>query len=239
MILLILLILGPIFADEEAIEKYCFETNSRTELAQREIKTIAVPSDRIEKINNCLVITMRPHRRELIQKFLYSSFPDMRVDFSSLSLDRKPCDLKLEKYSAMESNANEVKIPSEKVLESSSSRSSQKETMQIKTQNEFEVVLDETKILGECKYITSSRYEIKLSVTREKKEYVSPTSIPKDSSSLTLKTELQLTKGERIEIGQVLQQKETENKSINVPIDLGTSQNSKSFSQKVYLSIEN
>jgi hypothetical protein len=239
MILLILLSLSPIFADEEAIEKYCFEAHSRTELALREIKTISVPSDRIEKTNNCLIITMRPHRRELIQKFLYSSFPDMRVDFSSASLDRKPCDLKLEKLTTKESNSSEIKIPSDNVLEASTTSANQKETMQIKTQNEFEVVLDETKILGECKYITSSRYEIKLSVLREKKEFVSPTNIPKDSSSLTLKTELQLTKGERIEIGQVLQQKETENKSINLPTDLGASQNSRSFSQKVYLSIDN
>ena len=91
--MLIMLLLFPLFveaADDMATEKYCFPSGPVASLAHKKLEAIQVASDVVTLDENCLVIQMRPHRREFIQKYVLSSVNGGSVNFSSADMHFSP-----------------------------------------------------------------------------------------------------------------------------------------------------
>ena len=120
------------FAEEMSSEKYCFSSKFQALTAKQKFRAIQVGSDIVTSDENCLIIQMKPHRREMIQRYLLSSIPGTRVAFSSAEIRREPCLLKVEKEK--HSNSHNLNAGYEKhpVLNKHEQKSFGSEVMQIR-----------------------------------------------------------------------------------------------------------
>lgn len=246
-----LLLLFPIMvaAEDMASEKYCFSSLLATQTAQKKFSGIQVGSDVVTIDDNCLVIQMMPHRRELIQRYILSSVPGATLAFSSADVRRELCKLKVEKIknenkSSLNGGINEVNASASQT----DSTSEATEVMQIDTLNEFKLSYNQDEIVGNCRHITPDRYEIKIEVRKNPKPIL-PVNLPlgsvvvinqppPDQKTMVLQTELQLTRGERIEVGDLIQKVNHKDRSISINPTLTVENQQQVASEKVFLSLQ-
>lgn len=246
-----MLLLFPLFAyaEDMASEKYCFSSLSGVQLAQKKFSAIQVNSDVTTIDDNCLVIQMRPHRRELIQRYILSAAPGATVVFSSAEVRRDPCKLKVEKVKSEKNDTLSVDVSKQSAgANKTEFTGTASEVMQIDTLNEFKLSYNEDEILGNCRYITPDRYEIKIEVRKNPKPIL-PVNLPPgtiavintpppDQKTMVLQTELQLTRGERIEIGDLIRKTNNKEQSISINPTLTIENEQQHSSEKVFLSLQ-
>jgi hypothetical protein len=221
--MMVLLLLFPIllFAEEMSAEKYCFKSISESHLARQKLAGILIPSDVVTLDNECIVIQMKPHRRELLQRYILTLFPSASVSFSSNEIRRDPCRLKIEKEKV-------IKNDDVSITKASESDAKSTEVYLVETLNNFTIFLDENEIKGSCRYITPSRYEIEIEVSK--------TQI--DQKTVKLQTQLQIQKGDRIEIGQVIKELEEKNTEINLRPSLRVNAKNELQEERVFLGLQ-
>lgn len=215
MIWTLLLFINLVFAEDLAIERYCFPSSQKmSDVAQR-LQIILVPSDKIERDGNCFSVSMRPHRRELIQSYTRNLDPQVQISFSSAQTRTEHCKLKVEKVKSLDKNQMDANISGASNVLSTQTTRETKETTSIQTLKNFEMTINQDVIKGECRFITPIRYEISLEVRKDPKPLMPglpagsivilthPVTPPDQETSL-LKTTLQLAQGQRIEIGSVV-----------------------------------
>ena len=236
-------------ADDMSSEKYCFSSPSQSFSAKQKLSAIQVPSDFVTSDDSCMVVQMRPHRRELIQRFILNAFPGTSVSYSSEDVQREPCKLKVEKIKVktgdeLEAGLNQQGI----VLNKTDTAGTASETMQIQTIKDFELSVDQDEIKGTCRYINSNRYEISLTVRKNPKPIVPvglpPGTIvvlnqpPPDQETMVLQTQLQLSRGDKIDIGGVVKDLKYKNKTVDIKPDLKHETSEQTSSEKVWLSLQ-
>ena len=246
-----MLLLFPLFSfsEDSASEKYCFPSSQAARLAQNKFSAIQVGSDVATLDEGCLVVQMRPHRRELIQRFILSSVPAGSVAFSSAEIRREPCKLLVEKITETNKDTLNAGVNQQTFgATQTKSNGSSSEIMQIDTLENFKLSVDQNEINGTCRYITPDRYEVVIEVRKNPKP-VLPVNLPPgtvviqntpppDQNTSVLKTELQLTRGQKVELGSLIENLEDKNHDINISphLKVGTKQQ-KSLS-KVFLSLK-
>lgn len=235
--------------EDLASEGYCFSSPLQARSAHEKFKIIQVPSDRVSYDENCLTIQMRPHRREIVQRYLLASFPTMQVTFSSAERRRDPCKLKVEKKKVVGTeNLSGDANPRELKLEKKSSRREVTDTMIIETLNEFQFTVDQNEIQGNCRYIKPDLYEIKLTVKKNPKPLV-PAGLPPGAiihqpvppapdETMALTTELQLSRGQKISIGDVMKEIENKSHQIDSTPSAEVDASGEIKAEKVFLSLE-
>ncbi len=247
MLIMLLLFSSLVFAEDMASEKYCFP--SSPQVAQKKFAAIQVPSDVVTIDENCLVIQMRPHRRELIQRYMLSSIPGTSIAFSSEEVRREPCKLKVEKIRKKNSESVNVGYSNQlPTISEANPNGSQTETMEIQTQKDFELTVDQSQIKGSCRFINQNRYEIAIEVRKNLKPIVPvalpPGSIvvvnqlPPDQETSALQTQLQLSRGERVDLGGVIRNLEGKKRDVNINPSLNIETSDQDSSEKVFLSLQ-
>lgn len=246
-----MLLLFPliVLAEDMASEKYCFSSLSGVQLAHKKFSAIQVNSDVATIDDNCLVIQMRPHRRDLIQRYILSSAPGASVVFSSEEVRRDPCKLKVEKIKSEKKDSTVVDVSKLSAgAHQNEFTGNASEVMQIDTLNEFRLSYNEDEIVGNCRYITPDRYEIKIEVRQNPKPIV-PANLPPgtvvvvntpppDQKTMVLQTELQLARGERIEVGDLIRKTNNKEQSIDFNPSLTIKNGHQNASEKVFLSLQ-
>lgn len=236
------------FAEEMSSEKYCFSSELQALTAKQKFRAIQVGSDMVTPDENCLIIQMKPHRREMIQRFLLSSLPGTRVAFSSADIRREPCLLKVEKEK--KSNSHNLNVGYEKypVLNKQEQKSFGTEIMQIQTLKDFELAVDQDQIKGSCRYLNANRYEITIEVRKNPKP-ITPVELPPgtivvvnqpppDQETMSLQTQMQLSRGERVELASIVKQLKDKEKKVEINPSLQYNAGDKNSSEKVFLSIQ-
>lgn len=241
-----LLFASLVFAQDDAVEKYCYASMASMDRSLAQLRAIAVPSDRIEKVDSCFVVTMRPHRRELIQNYLRAADSNVSISFSSSEIKTDPCHLKVEKIKTLNQQNSQGSISSSGIgLESGTSSATSKETLDIQTTKEFAIKVNQDAIKGECRVIGPTRYEITIQVRKDPKPAL-PVAAPgtvivinpsPDQKTLFLTTQIQLQRGERVELGGLLRDLMSKSHEINAaPKSSGESSDTKD-QEKIFLSI--
>ena len=236
------------FAEEMSSEKYCFSSELQALTAKQKFRAIQVNSDIVSHDENCLIIQMKPHRREMIQRFLLSSVPGTRVTFSSAEIRREPCLLKVEKQK--QSNRHNLNAGYEKypVLNKHEQKNLSSEVMQIQTLKDFELAVDQDQIKGSCRYLNANRYEITIEVKRNPKP-ITPVELPPgtivvvnqtppDQETMSLQTQLQLSRGEKVELAHVVKQLKDKDNKVEIKPSFQYNAKDKNSVEKVYLSIQ-
>lgn len=231
----ILLLLFSFFvkASDLSSERYCFTSDEKALQGLSRFSAIEVPSDLVNKDRNCLVIQMLPHRRELIQRYILSTDTNVTISFSSEALTTPPCNFNIIKVKNIIDDNKEMGISNFKIQTTTSDGN---ESIQIQTLRDFEISVDQDEIKGSCRYITPNRYEITLEV--KKLPPAIALILPSKQEGLTLKTQLQLSRGDKIEIGEVI--KNLREKDFDADLDPTLKIESKSQKriEKVFLSFQ-
>lgn len=226
------------FAEDTSTEKYCFSSGLQALQARQKYKAIEVGSDTVTVDENCLVLQMRPHRREIIQRYILSIFAGAQLTFSSESARRDPCRLKVEKMKTFHSkNVNGQINKTGLSLEEKSTHQNASEISQIQTLKEFELTVNQDQIKGTCRNITPDRYEITLEVRKNPKPILVETVRPQDQETMVIQTQLQLTRGERIEVGSIIRKESDKNRQVKISPEGTIDSMNQQESEKVFLSL--
>ncbi len=237
----------PLTYAQDSFEKYCFPSAAIRQRTHAKIQSALVPSDVVATDQNCMTITMRPHRRELIQRFILHSEPSARIDFSSDDMKKEHCEIAVEKEKVGQTDSRDIQVSANGVIaHDQQAPSHSKELMQIKTLDNFELSIDQDVISGKCRYITADKYEITLTVKKERKPYYIPPIVatpgtvvvvqpPPDQETFLLSTQLILTRGSRIEVGSALKDEESKKQSASIDPSISWSESVKNKTEKVYL----
>lgn len=235
-----LLLLFSVFAfgDDTAVEKYCFSSSIQTLTARQKFKTIEVASDLVTVDENCLIIQMRPHRREMIQNYVLSNISGARLTFSSANTRTEACKLKVEKIKSAESKQLNGQINKGGfTLGETKSQEDSSEISQIQTLKDFEFTVNQNQIKGNCRYITADRYEITLEVRKNPAPVLVETVQPDDQKTMVIQSQLQLTRGERVEVGSIIRQESDKNRQLKITPAGQINSSSQQEFEKVFLSL--
>ncbi len=235
--------------EDFASEKYCFNSPQVALKARAKFAGIQVPSDSVNTDDSCLLVTMKPHRRELIQRFFRSEYPDLSIPFSSAEIKRDPCHLQVEKEKLINGETTEVGANENQILlNRTNTNGNANETMEIQTLKEFLLTVDQDEIKGECRTITPQRYEISITVSKNPKPLVQanlpPGTVvvintpPPPQETATLSTQIQLMKGERIELGSVVKNLRDKNHQVDLDPSIEATKVQRSATEKVWLSLQ-
>lgn len=235
MTILLLLFSFLVLAEENDSEKYCFSTAEEGLTAKHKFKAVQIPSDQVTQDENCLIIQMRPHRREIIQRYILSSFPHASISFSSASITREPCLLKVEKEKINKSTNLSV---INQQLSAQKEQGATTEVMQIQTLKEFAFTVDQDEIKGSCRFINSNRYEISIEVRKNAKLPIAGNLPPPDQETMTLQTVLQLTRGEKIELGSIVRNLKHKDGQIDLTPKIEIGSMNQQETEKVFLSFQ-
>ena len=236
------------------IQEYCFIHETKMNQVIDQLKFILVPSDSIQKNQACASIKCSPHRRELIQNYVKRLDPSVQISFSSVEIKRDPCKLKVEKTRTLTKEALDASVGGDlsapKIeLTATQDSGERSDVMKIQTLKEFELSVNQDVIKGECRALSPTRYEIKIEVRRDALPLTPPlpsgtiiqvpeSSINRVQQTSKLQTTLQLSVGEKIEVGAVVKNLENKAKEIEIPsgAELETVKNQDT--EKVFLSLD-
>ena len=238
--LLLLLFFQLSQAEEFASEKYCFPSQNVAQLAKQKFVGIQVPSDIITQDSDCLTIQMRPHRRELIQRYLTTAIPGTVVSFSSEDVQNHACHLRVEKFKLRNHTELNAQLASPTSINQQTSTQNASETMSIQTIKNFKLSFMQDAIEGSCRYISQDRYEISLSVQKNPRpaaNSIVPVQPPNEETML-LQTQLVLNRGERIEVGQIVRNLRSKGHDLNIQPEAKINAETDMGSENVYLSLE-
>jgi hypothetical protein len=234
--------------DETVTEKYCFSSTDIL-VARKKLNMIEVRSDSVSIDGNCLVSVMKSHRRELIQKYLISNFEDMSITFSSEEMRKEPCKLKIEKEKINHALDLDINLNQNKVhVNAINSGGQESEEMQIQTIKEFQLSVDQAEVIGKCTSLNPDRYIVAIEVKKNPKP-LGPQNLPQGSviimnqppaeqETMLMKTEVQLSRGERINLGEIVKNLKKEKKSGEIPASVGAETQNHKQTEKVFLSIQ-
>lgn len=245
---ILFLALSTLAQDELAVETYCFPSEAARERAQGRLTSILVSSDKIEAEKECFTVQMRPHRRELIQNYTSRLDPAMAVTFSSAELKREPCKLKVEKVragKAASTNAQLSQFPSAGATQTTEAA---QDVMKIQTLDKFSFTVSQDAIEGNCRYVNKDLYDITISVRRDPLPLVPPNlpagavvvvqTPPPAQKTMALSTNLQLTRGSRVEIGSIVKDLRKKNLRVDAKPEAALDDSKMSDEEKVYVSFE-
>ena len=209
--LLFIFFLFQVSAQDIVVETYCFSSVGESLKAQQSAKYLMLPADKIENKEICFSLFTTESRRELIQKYLFNSFPQMRIDYSSAENTKdETCELIVEKIK--KSNGSDFGLTR---FEQKNKDSREISQLKVMSGAPFELSVNEQKLTGNCRYITPTRYEINFSMKFIPKPIIpavpegaivvinNPTP-PEPQTGTNLTTIVQVNKGERIELGSIV-----------------------------------
>lgn len=241
MFILLSLLLNLSFAEELLIEKYCFSNNSSAAKAKGEMSFLLLHTDKIEQMDSCLLLSYNSKRKELIQRYIFTEFPEVSLSFSSNKENTNICNIKIEKLSKLDENSENVQVTPSTIPNASTNQSkrNEKEEAQIKTNGPFELKSKETIIQGQCRFINKDQYEINLTY---KKEKIIPSnsnpSLNHVENSIYVTTSLMLTKGQKINIASVQKSPHSSDQKIEFPQSIKVQSSQQILEEEIFLSIE-
>lgn len=229
----------------QTIEKFCFNSPARKSAVIKSLSPLLLPADTLTQEDSCFTLMVAPNRRELLQKYILGQDPEARISFSSEEKRKDLCRLKVEKIKHQTGKGVDVSLRGAKASETNSQG---RDISRIQSVGEFSLSLDQNVIEGNCRYITPERYEIKLEVRKDPRPLHPPASSgvviiingappPADETS-KLQTTIQLTRGERIHLGSMKQNKKEEKKRAELSPQIGFEDSSSNRSEEIYLSID-
>lgn len=239
-------------AQNIVVETYCFSSLPDSTKAQKSAQYLMLPSDRTEPKGECFSLFTTEARRELIQKYLHNSYPQMTVSYSSAEKSAQDlCSMKVEKIKTQNVFRTKAQIMALGGASTGQTTSESKEVSQIKALSgaSFVLQVDQQKIEGKCRYINSTKYEIEFSM-----EFIPHPILPpapegtivivqnpppaEIQQGTSLKTTVQLSQGEKLEIGNIVKDLEQKAHEASLIPKLSYEKNEGQSQEKIFLQID-
>lgn len=189
-----------------SFERYCFSSKDEVHRAQKSLENIKAPVDSVNLEANCLIVNTSERRVEIIQKYLLKIYPTMNITFSSSDTKKDECLIKVEKETVSMQNQNSLGVQKTVTFGNAHISSNKKEISSIRATSgeDFELSYDEQTLIGNCRYISPRKYEIKFSLLFIPKE-VNPydPSTYKQKEGISVSTSVILSAGQRINVASI------------------------------------
>lgn len=209
-------------------------------------------SDRMESKGSCFSLFTNDTRRVLIQKYFMNSYPQMRIDYSSLEASSNElCELVVEKVKT--ENKENISFQSGKSpqgkIQQYSRNAKERSELKALPNAPFELTVDEQQLTGKCRYINPSRYEITFSMKFIPKPII-PAAPPgtegiinnpppiENQTGTSLTTTVQLNKGERVELGSITRNLKDQGQKISLVPKMKIEKGNEDSEEKIYLMIK-
>lgn len=217
--LLLLTLFLPCVLYASSFERYCFSSKEEAHRAQKSLENIKAPVDSVNLEANCLVVSTSERRVEIIQKYLLKIYPTMSITFSSSDTKKDECLIKVEKETVSTQNRNRLGVQKTVTFGNASISSSKKEISSIRVTSgeDFKLSYDEQTLVGNCRYISPMKYEIKFSLLFTPKE-VNPydPSTYKQKEGTSVSTSLVLSAGQRVNVASIASKLNDEAKELKL-----------------------
>lgn len=252
---LLLYLSGPASAlelnSEPSVEEFCFSSTTRMKQSLPRLKFILVPADKLQENGSCLTVSAAPHRRELIQNYARKIDSSVQISFSSVSVNPEPCRIKVEKIKSKNLRTSSVGVTGELGAAAETAESDQKikEVSSILTLKNFELSVNEDTVKGTCRVLNSERYSIDLEVAKIARPLLPPVppntvviipaaQFPKVQETSRLVTSLEISRGQRVEIGSVVKELKEKNKNADISSGGNLESSEGAGFEKIYLLID-
>lgn len=244
-----ILFIATAFAQEDLqIETYCFSSAQSRARTEQRLTNILVPSDKIQAEKNCFTLQMRPHRRELLQNYIRNLNPEVNITYSSAEIKREPCLLKVEKVRVTKNSNTNISVSQTPDATAGQLNETALDNMQIQTLGAFNLVVGQDAIEGNCRYINKDVYEITINARRDPKPIV-PANLPPGTvvvipvppapeKTLNVTTTLQLSRGERTEIGSIVRELRKKDVKLDVKPEAQSEIVNQTEDEKVFLTLQ-
>jgi hypothetical protein len=244
------LLITLVHASDLSVERFCFPSERRAQQVADQVKILLLPADRLQVEAACFSVQTPEHRRELVQSYIRNIEPQVKLSFSSAENQREPCRLRVEKEKKLNQTNQQIGLgPGSSKAAVVSNEKVGREVFQIQTQREFALQVDQDQLLGQCRYINASTYQIDLEVRKVAPPITPPLPAgsvvvismpagPPVHETMLLRTSLQLQQGERIELGAIIRDLARQHRKLSAASGLEQEQQSGSSSDKVFLLID-
>lgn len=192
-----------------ATESFCFQRNINLEAVKRHVLTITSPQDRvyIQEKDHCLEIDTSPTKRELLQKWIGKKYQTINIP-SSLSPSQdlgKPCLLAVEKTMKEDSKTKEFSVGQRNAFQETIVKGSGTSTSSLvlgKGSQGF-IQVNDQRVELTCVGAGSNAYQVKVSLA---------------SLNQALATQVRVLKGQKMNLGQVVEDLNKEAVSKGIPL---------------------
>lgn len=226
MVFFFILFILPSMADRQ-IESLCFPSNAESSKAAQDLAFILVKDvDSILQDDACLNIAFDSSRRELFNRWVRQKYPNAKTTFSSEPTEVKRCEIKVQKITQKIETTNSAKVRKSFSVSQNSGNTSQTEVQKIvvSSGNHASLFVDQTLLKIFCQYKTQNNYQLKFEmvfVPRVPPPIIAPPGTiviappPPDQSGTSITTEIDITRGQVINIGQIVKDLNSKNHSIS------------------------
>lgn len=196
----------------------CFKNQQQLKQGLKDIKFIAVESDKIQTQKNCADILTTPERAELFRRFIGKKYPLVKISSSKDYQYKEKCELQIEKVISENKNSKRIGTNGETIRLGESSKTSDNTTsarLSILSGMQTQVGFD--------------RYIIDVTCTKRALGYeINITSL---SDDLQLQNQFFLPKGIRKSIGSITSSSEDKKSKIGIPSSSAQSQKKKKVAE--------
>jgi hypothetical protein len=228
MVFFFILLILPSWADRQ-IESLCFPSRAESSKAAQDLAFILVKGvDSIQQDDACLNIAFDSTRRELFNKWIRQKYPNAQTTFSSEPTEVKRCEIKVKKISQKIETTNTAKVRKSFSVSQSSGNTTQTEVQKlvVSSGNHASLFVDQTLLKIYCQYKSRDNYQLKFEMVFVPRVpppiiappgtiVIAPTPPPPDQSGTSISTEIDITRGQVVNIGQIAKDLNSKNHSIS------------------------
>jgi hypothetical protein len=210
-----------------ALEGYCFSRGTSLSRVSSHVQVILAPKDKVYKRDslNCIELEISASRKDLVEKWIRKKFRVLKTYTDAPSLgnnNAQPitanCRLKIERVSQGKSQVNRTRLGSRNSVTQTNSSLNGVRTSNVVLGLGFSgsIRVNEEQVSLTCKSIINGGYLVSVSI---------------DSESSGLVTTLQVYRGKKVNLGQVVNTLNSKTNTIGIPSGLD---NSKSKSKETF-----
>ncbi len=197
---LLVCLLTPVTSWSQSYQSYCFNRSVNLNEAERFVKNILTPSDKVRKNTalNCLEILIDSERVELVEKYLSSRY-QTHTNFQQI---QSSCDMEITEISVVNKQTDTVKIGRSNNIKRSNENNNNKTVSSIKTMT--------------GKWSSIEMYDSSVDIKCDKRGVSYDIEVRIGSANGFLSTSRNVRVGETLDLGAIIKDINEKNKSVSI-----------------------
>lgn len=199
-------------AADSALERLCFSSSEEAQRAIPVLNMVLVKGhDQIIPEGPCLNVNVANSRAELFQRWVRTRLPQAQYAFSTLDAPKRECDMVVTKTTNKSEHTKSVDVNGQAFQVSAgegTQQESERHILKVLSGGTATLRVDTSEVKITCTWRNSGTYLLQFS-----QAYVSPP--PTSSTSLT--SEREVSPGQRIDLGQIVNDLNKEQKNLGIP----------------------